>query len=175
MLGLVRSAAAELAAHAASPSTPSVPGYVDTPMTDATVADIAARTGRGRDEAARCLARRQPIGRLIDTGRGGRGGAVLRRQRARHRAGHQRRRRGGAVMSACERINPDELARPSGFAHAVVGPPARVVVYLAGQTALDADGRIVGDGVVEQFEQALANLLTALRCGRRRTRAPRVS
>lgn len=61
-----------------------------------------------------------------------------------------------------ERINPDELARPSGFAHAVRAVDT-VRVYLAGQTAMDADGRIVGGTVVEQFEQALSNLLTALR------------
>ena len=61
-----------------------------------------------------------------------------------------------------ERINPPELARPSGFAHAVVAPAGRLV-FLAGQTAMDAEGRIVGDGVVAQFEQALGNLLTALR------------
>jgi enamine deaminase RidA (YjgF/YER057c/UK114 family) len=36
-------------------------------------------------------------------------------------------------------------------------------VYLAGQTALDRDGRIAGLTVVEQFERALGNLLTALR------------
>lgn len=36
------------------------------------------------------------------------------------------------------------------------------MVFLAGQTALDASGAIVGDTIVEQFEQALANLLTAL-------------
>lgn len=59
-----------------------------------------------------------------------------------------------------ERVNPPELARPSGFAHAVVGHGT--TVFLAGQTALDADGRIVGDGVVAQFEVALGNLLTAL-------------
>ena len=35
-------------------------------------------------------------------------------------------------------------------------------MFLAGQTALDADGAIVGGTIVEQFEQALANLLTAL-------------
>lgn len=60
-----------------------------------------------------------------------------------------------------ERIDPPELARPSGFAHAVRA--SGTVVFLAGQTALDADGRIVGGGVVAQFERALANLLTALR------------
>lgn len=60
-----------------------------------------------------------------------------------------------------ERINPAELAKPSGFAHAVVATGA--TVFLAGQTALDRSGRIVGDGVVAQFEQALGNLLVALR------------
>lgn len=63
-----------------------------------------------------------------------------------------------------ERINPDNLARPSGFAHAVIASVDEGrVVALAGQTALDRDGRIVGGGVVEQFEQALGNLLDALR------------
>jgi enamine deaminase RidA (YjgF/YER057c/UK114 family) len=60
-----------------------------------------------------------------------------------------------------ERINPAELGRPSGFSHAVVTDTDRLV-FLAGQTALDAGGRVAGDGVVEQFEQALGNLLTAL-------------
>jgi enamine deaminase RidA (YjgF/YER057c/UK114 family) len=60
-----------------------------------------------------------------------------------------------------ERVNPPSLAAPSGFAHAVVATGGRIV-FLAGQTALDADGAIVGGSVVEQFEQALANLLTAL-------------
>jgi enamine deaminase RidA (YjgF/YER057c/UK114 family) len=60
-----------------------------------------------------------------------------------------------------ERVNPPSLARPSGFAHAVVATGGRLV-FLAGQTALDAGGTIVGATVTEQFERALANLLTAL-------------
>lgn len=61
-----------------------------------------------------------------------------------------------------EHVNPPELAKPSGFAHAVVATGR--LVFLAGQTALDASGTITGgDDVVAQFEQALANLLTALR------------
>ena len=59
-----------------------------------------------------------------------------------------------------DRINPPELARPSGFSHAVVG--RGTVIALAGQTALDADGQVTGEGVVGQFEVALGNLLTAL-------------
>jgi enamine deaminase RidA (YjgF/YER057c/UK114 family) len=61
-----------------------------------------------------------------------------------------------------ERIDPPELARPSGFAHAVRATGTSRV-YLAGQTALDAEGRIVGATIVEQFHQALTNVLFALR------------
>jgi enamine deaminase RidA (YjgF/YER057c/UK114 family) len=62
---------------------------------------------------------------------------------------------------AFDRIDPPDLAAPRGFSHAVRTDRARTV-YLAGQTALDASGRIVGADVVEQFERALANLLRAL-------------
>jgi enamine deaminase RidA (YjgF/YER057c/UK114 family) len=60
-----------------------------------------------------------------------------------------------------ERVNPPGLARPSGFAHAVVAAGGRMV-FLAGQTATDATGAISGSTVAAQFERALANLLTAL-------------
>ena len=61
-----------------------------------------------------------------------------------------------------ERINPEGLATPSGFSHAVRST-GRTAVHLAGQTGMDPSGRIVEGGVVTQFEQALGNLLTALR------------
>ncbi|WES63237.1 RidA family protein [Microbacter sp. GSS18] len=56
-------------------------------------------------------------------------------------------------------VNPGTLARPSGFAHAVV---AGDTVHLAGQTAMLADGSIVAGGIVAQFRQAFGNLLAAL-------------
>ena len=61
-----------------------------------------------------------------------------------------------------ERINPAGLARPSGFSHAV-SVTATQTVYLAGQTGTGPDGKIVVGGIAAQFEQALGNLLTALR------------
>jgi enamine deaminase RidA (YjgF/YER057c/UK114 family) len=59
-----------------------------------------------------------------------------------------------------KRFNPDSLAKPSGFSHAVVATGR--TVFLAGQTGMDREGGIVPGGVVAQFEQALANLLVAL-------------
>lgn len=64
VLGLVRSAAAELASTGVTINAV-CPGYVDTPMTDRTIADIAARRGCSLDEARALLERRQPTGRLI--------------------------------------------------------------------------------------------------------------
>ncbi|MGA5215581.1 RidA family protein [Streptomyces cinereoruber] len=60
------------------------------------------------------------------------------------------------------RHNPADLAPPTGFSHAVTATGTRFV-FLAGQTALDSDGTVVGETLTEQFTTALANLLTALR------------
>lgn len=61
-----------------------------------------------------------------------------------------------------ERVNPPDLSPPAGFSHAVVATGTRLV-FLAGQTALDTDGKVTGDTLPAQFERALANLLSALR------------
>ncbi|MEU7134137.1 RidA family protein [Streptomyces sp. NPDC046261] len=60
------------------------------------------------------------------------------------------------------RVNPAGLSPPTGFSHAVTVTGGRLV-FLAGQTALDAGGRIVPGTLPEQFERALGNLLAALR------------
>ncbi|MEU5849718.1 RidA family protein [Saccharopolyspora shandongensis] len=59
-----------------------------------------------------------------------------------------------------DRINPDALARPSGFTHAV---RYGNTIHLSGQTAMDAKGQIVDGDIVDQFSQAMTNVLTALR------------
>lgn len=64
ILGVVRSASAELA-KAGITVNAVCPGYVETPMTDRTVAAIAAKTGRSPEEARTTLAAKQPNGRLV--------------------------------------------------------------------------------------------------------------
>lgn len=58
------------------------------------------------------------------------------------------------------RVNPFELPDPVGFTHATVARGQ--MVFLAGQTGTDIDGRIVDGGLCSQFDRALQNLLIAL-------------
>lgn len=64
-------------------------------------------------------------------------------------------------------VNPSGLAPPVGFAHAVAAAPGRLV-HLGGQTGCLPDGSITATTVVEQFDQAAANVVAALAaCGGR--------
>ncbi|MFD7896359.1 RidA family protein [Streptomyces sp. NPDC059743] len=60
-----------------------------------------------------------------------------------------------------ERLNPAGLSPATGFSHAVTATGGRLVL-LAGQTALDGEGKVVGRTLPAQFERALGNLLAAL-------------
>jgi enamine deaminase RidA (YjgF/YER057c/UK114 family) len=65
-------------------------------------------------------------------------------------------------MSEHEVVTAPELAPPVGYAHAVVAAPGRLV-HLGGQTALGPEGKIAGDTLAEQFDQAAGNVVAALR------------
>ena len=60
-------------------------------------------------------------------------------------------------------INPATLTKPSGYAHGILAWGGRVL-FLAGQTGVDATGKIVAPppDIVAQFRQALANLRTVV-------------
>jgi enamine deaminase RidA (YjgF/YER057c/UK114 family) len=56
-------------------------------------------------------------------------------------------------------VNPASLPAPRGYSH---GTLSGNTLHLGGQTALDAEMRIVPGGIVEQFRQAFGNVLTTL-------------
>jgi enamine deaminase RidA (YjgF/YER057c/UK114 family) len=59
-------------------------------------------------------------------------------------------------------INPPEMAKPTGYSHVAEVAGGRLV-YIAGQVALDRDGRLVGAGDLRaQTLQVFENLKAAL-------------
>ena len=60
------------------------------------------------------------------------------------------------------RINPPALGTPPGYSQ-VVDVSASRIIFIAGQTALDRDGNVVGKGdFAAQARQVFTNLATAL-------------
>jgi len=65
------------------------------------------------------------------------------------------------IASPHEIRNPETLPPAQGFSHAVIAQAGRTV-YLAGQTAQQADGTVVGATLAEQFDVAAGNVVKAL-------------
>ncbi|MCA1557020.1 MAG: RidA family protein [Acidobacteria bacterium] len=60
-------------------------------------------------------------------------------------------------------INPESLGAPRGYSNGVLAPAGGRLLFIAGQIAWNSEQRIVSADFVEQFHQALANLLTVVR------------
>lgn len=59
-------------------------------------------------------------------------------------------------------VNPASLVKPSGYAHGIVTQGGRLL-FLAGQPALDAEGKVVAPGdIAGQFDQSFKNLQTVM-------------
>jgi enamine deaminase RidA (YjgF/YER057c/UK114 family) len=59
-------------------------------------------------------------------------------------------------------ISPAELDKPRGFSHGWLVPAGAQVLFVAGQTAADGDGRVAERGLVAQFDVALRKALAVV-------------
>lgn len=61
-----------------------------------------------------------------------------------------------------ELINPESLGAPRGFSNGVLAPSNGRLLFIAGQIAWNEQQQIVSTDFVEQFDRALANLITVV-------------
>ena len=59
-------------------------------------------------------------------------------------------------------INPESLGSPKGYSNGVLFEPGGRTLFIAGQVAWDQNQKIVSHDFAEQFDQALANLMTVV-------------
>lgn len=57
-------------------------------------------------------------------------------------------------------INPESLGAPRGYSNGVLTEAGGRLLFIAGQVAWDQQQNIVSDDLVEQFDCALANVIT---------------
>jgi enamine deaminase RidA (YjgF/YER057c/UK114 family) len=60
-------------------------------------------------------------------------------------------------------INPPSLGPPRGYSNGVLSEANRKLLFIAGQIAWNANQRIVSDDFVEQFDQALSNVIDVVK------------
>jgi enamine deaminase RidA (YjgF/YER057c/UK114 family) len=61
-----------------------------------------------------------------------------------------------------EFINPESLGAPRGYANGVLTNAGGRLLFIAGQVAWDQNQQVVSEDMVEQFDRALANVLTVV-------------
>lgn len=59
-------------------------------------------------------------------------------------------------------VNPESLGAPRGYSNGVLTEAGGRLLFIAGQVAWDQQQQIVSRDLVEQFDRALANLLTVV-------------
>lgn len=59
-------------------------------------------------------------------------------------------------------INPESLGAPRGYSNGVLADTGDRLLFIAGQIAWDQNQQIGSDDLVEQFDRALANVITVV-------------
>lgn len=59
-------------------------------------------------------------------------------------------------------INPESLGAPSGYTHGLLADANGKLLFISGQVGWDEKQKIVSDDFVEQFDRALANVMTVV-------------
>lgn len=162
LMGLTRSVAAEVVSSGITVNAV-CPGFVDTDMTTESLDRIVAKTGRSREEALAAALTSAGQSRLITAeevaaavlalctpaGDGLNGQAVVLDGR-------------DEMSSRFAVINPEELGAPRGWNNGMLAREGGRLLFIAGQTARDASGKVPASDFVTQFERALGNAIAVV-------------
>jgi enamine deaminase RidA (YjgF/YER057c/UK114 family) len=61
-----------------------------------------------------------------------------------------------------EILNPESLGAPKGYNNGMLAPAGGRILFVAGQVAMDGDGRVIEGDVAAQWSRALENVLAVV-------------
>ncbi len=162
VIGFTRSVALEVAGTGVTANAV-CPGYVDSPMTDATIANVQARTGSSREEALAAVLATTGQARLVTPAEVADAALALCREDAGGVNGRAVVLDVGARSTRPEIVNPGALATPRGYSHGILTPREGRLLFVAGQAGWESDARGEPPGFAEQFARALDKVLAVVR------------
>ena len=160
VVGFTRAVAAEAEGTGVEVSAV-CPGYVDTPLTEATVARVVERTGKSPDEALRAVLAAAGQDRLVSMEEVA--ATVLDLS-----ADGPESRNGELVIldgkeqepMTFDHVNPPALGEPRGWTNGMLAPGGGRVLFVAGQDAAEPEGEVTTDDFTVQFGLALEKMLS---------------
>ncbi len=160
VVGFTRAVAAEAVGTGVEVSAV-CPGYVDTPLTESTVARVVERTGKDPAEALRAVLAAAGQDRIVTMEEVAAAVLDLSAEGPEGRNGEL------VVLNGKERtpmtydhINPSALGDPRGWTNGMLAPGGGRVLFVAGQDAAEPEGAVTTDDFTTQFGLALEKMLS---------------
>src|SRR5262245_36496976 len=161
VIGFTRSVALEVAGSGVTVNAV-CPAYVDTPMTEITIAAVESRKGLSRDEALAAVLATTGQARLIEPGEVARVVLQLCAQEADIMNGRSVVLNPGEAGVTPEVVNPSSLTKPRGFNHGILAPRKGRLLFVAGQPGWENDAAGTPPGFADQFARALDKILAVV-------------
>jgi NAD(P)-dependent dehydrogenase (short-subunit alcohol dehydrogenase family)/enamine deaminase RidA (YjgF/YER057c/UK114 family) len=162
LVGFTRSVALEVAGSGVTVNAV-CPAYVDTPMTEITVAEAESRTGLTREEALAKVLATTGQGRLIAPAEVAKLVLQLCGEEGGNVNGRSIVMNPGAAGTTPEVVNPQSLGAPKGFSHGILAPRKGRLLFVAGQAGWENDNPADPPGFAGQFARALDKVLAVVK------------